>query len=247
MSDPLSVVEIAEEVGVRDPDAIFAALLSLGQESPMQFTLAYQSVDSWIRVLSEQRKLQNRQLMELEKAWGRTKAAVKAKLLEILQEHGEQSHKAGEEDKRKLSTILGTSYLIARPEWNATLHQGSAAEAEAAKHLASLLVDKGDANDQPAALQRLVDEGYVLLQPRLTEAGREAAKKVAVDLAETTGVIVGWAEVHPPGHSIGFRAKKGAPVGRMVTELGRQLVDGSKDQLRRDTAGTVEALEEFEA
>ena len=210
----LELFDDAADLG-RD-DAVFDMLLD--GLSGHELVLQYQCADAFVSMLDARRKTQNQRLLDFGKAWKARKTSLAQAILGMLEAHGVRGKPGSpDQDKRKISTLLGTTYRVARKEWTASIKQGS-------KHENAAIVEMfGGTVPKSSTLTETVEEwgvreGLLELVPKLTEKGRAYVESELIGRCASTGEIPDYANVRAPGWTIATRLKGGPERAELVQD-----------------------------
>jgi len=176
--------------------------------------LLLQLFTGMMKLQEETRKRENARLIAMEKRWATMKAAAEDKIVKILKAKGESSAK--NPDSRKITTIVGTTFLRREREWKVELDEEMLLEGVNG-HLCYTLT-----NQMGALLPTLIDfpedvGGYIAeadatlkVTASLTQTAKDKLKALAILRAQPpNGEQVPWATVTPPGDHFSTRLKPG--------------------------------------
>lgn len=182
-------------------DALFDALA--GQIKGPHDLLRFQMAEVFVREVDVRRKEQNKRLLALKRSWEQKKGALRDQLLALLDKEGE-----GEGHKRKLKTILGTTYRQWRGEWKCKI------------------TDEDDAIEWLVEQHReqAHEEGWIEMVPKLTAKGREAVEHMLIERCKATGETEPFCDVQGPGYSVASRLGKLSDRREISETVARSLL-----------------------
>ncbi len=241
---PIDGMDLGLELGLgegNEVEALFEALFTRFlqavdiERDPEGLVLQFLSMHTWMRTADDRRKAENKKLLAMAKGWEAVKRRFTPKLLAVIELHGKAV--PTNEHSRKIGTLLGAIYRQLNDEWSVSLEPGSAREKEAVESMLDELRTAANKANKPigrhGAIEELRQLGMIVMEPRLTDAGKERAKQLAIALLKDRGEMVTWARVTPPGYKLRVVPAKG-PMS--LNPAARRLLDESRLALQIEEA-----------